>query len=341
MGLRIVPDPIGHLGGGHGLRAAGGSTVDPTISDDFAADSGLWLDGALAAAAMSVATSKGIWSPTFLNELITNGSMETGDPPSSWTAVNCTLSRVSDERTGGAGSYSLGITRTAASLYARQSPTSIGKWQCISLYGKVIDGVSVYAKLQTSAFQTNTITSTNWERGVATGIAANASEQLRVLSNATTNDQVVLVDDVSVKTYTESSLWRVQPIPEPFYVEAQIWRTGLTQKGVTLYKDASNYILLYLDGGSNIILRKCVAGTLSASLGTGTITYSGGGKLRLAPNAAFTAFTCYYGDVAILSDVAIADFTGMTGDWYAGLFSTINEGSLAIDAFAGFIAGPT
>lgn len=46
-----------------------------------------------------------------------NGNMETGSPPTGWLAYNATPSRVADERTGGAGSYSINVNRSSANGY--------------------------------------------------------------------------------------------------------------------------------------------------------------------------------------------------------------------------------
>jgi hypothetical protein len=56
-------------------------------------------------------------------ELLTNGNMETADPPSSWTANNATLDGVADERTGGGGAQSLDVLRTASTGSAYQQIT--------------------------------------------------------------------------------------------------------------------------------------------------------------------------------------------------------------------------
>lgn len=58
---------------------------------------------------------------TLDSELVTNGHMETGDPPSNWDANGgATLSAVEDERDGGAGSKSLNGVRGASATAAYQ-----------------------------------------------------------------------------------------------------------------------------------------------------------------------------------------------------------------------------
>ena len=76
------------------------------------------------------------------SELITNGDMETGDPPDGWGALNgASLSRVADERTGGAGSYSLNVVKDSANLSVYQSSLAgleLGRLYKLSAWCKCI-----------------------------------------------------------------------------------------------------------------------------------------------------------------------------------------------------------
>jgi hypothetical protein len=67
-------------------------------------------------------------------ELVTNGGMETGNPPTSWDISNAaTLAGVADERTGGAGIQSLEATRGTGNPVASQAiTTAIGTWYLAS-----------------------------------------------------------------------------------------------------------------------------------------------------------------------------------------------------------------
>jgi hypothetical protein len=68
-----------------------------------------------------------------------NGNMETGDPPSNWTAMGApTVSSVADERTGGTGSKSMNIVRGTANLSVTQqiATLSTGKLYYASGWAK-------------------------------------------------------------------------------------------------------------------------------------------------------------------------------------------------------------
>ncbi len=62
-------------------------------------------------------------SPKLGGELIDNGNMEDGDPPTGWTSVNDTISSAADERTGGEGTKSLEFERKVSADRARYSKT--------------------------------------------------------------------------------------------------------------------------------------------------------------------------------------------------------------------------
>ncbi len=60
------------------------------------------------------------------SELLSNGDMESGDPPTNWTNWGAsTLSRVSDERTGGSGTYSMNSDRGTMDRCSYQDVTTI------------------------------------------------------------------------------------------------------------------------------------------------------------------------------------------------------------------------
>lgn len=76
---------------------------------------------------------------TFGGERVTNGNMETGDPPSSWVVGSgASLAAVADERTGGAGSKSLSVLATSTYDSASQSPavSGVGALNYISIWAK-------------------------------------------------------------------------------------------------------------------------------------------------------------------------------------------------------------
>lgn len=58
---------------------------------------------------------------TYGSTLLSNGNMETGDPPTGWIGNNSTLSSVADERTGGSGTKSIKVERTGTDSCAYQT----------------------------------------------------------------------------------------------------------------------------------------------------------------------------------------------------------------------------
>src|SRR4030042_10185 len=76
-------------------------------------------------------------------ELVGNGEMETGDPPTGWNATSSTLDGVADERSGGGGAQSLDILGSAAYGQAKRNFASAvvpyGLYK-LSLWHKNISG---------------------------------------------------------------------------------------------------------------------------------------------------------------------------------------------------------
>jgi len=90
------------------------------------------------------------------SELMVNGNMESGDPPSSWTALNgATLASVADERTGGAGSAALDSLYGVSSDTLRQtvSGQTIGTLYYTSWWMKNIDATQATGYWNTGGTQ--------------------------------------------------------------------------------------------------------------------------------------------------------------------------------------------
>lgn len=101
---------------------------------------------------------------TLGDELVTNGNMETGDPPTGWAVgAGSTLSSVADERTGGAGSKSLNVARGSSNYSASQNVSGliVGAAYLVSAWVKNVDsgGVGVGMDL---GFGLSYSTSTSW-----------------------------------------------------------------------------------------------------------------------------------------------------------------------------------
>ena len=85
-------------------------------------------------------------------ELLVNGNMEAGNPPSNWVDKGgATLSSVADERTGGSGTAALhGITGAGSASVASQTITTVvGSLYRVDGWIKNIDGTGVLFVIRT------------------------------------------------------------------------------------------------------------------------------------------------------------------------------------------------
>lgn len=140
-------------------------------------------------------------------ELLTNGNMETADPPSSWDGTNSTLDGVADERTGGAGVQSLEVTATANGGFGSQLLVTVsGKLYKVDFWHKITAGDSCYVYiaettgwtiLKTSATYTNVA----WENHSLYFTAETSESRISLVSK--TSGDIVYYDDVSIKEVTE------------------------------------------------------------------------------------------------------------------------------------------
>lgn len=139
---------------------------------------------------------------TYGPELVVNGGMETGDPPTGWVARSgATLSSVADERTGGAGSKGLNVVYGTSSQTADQSATlTVGAMYVYGGWIKNIDAGNGYLRLYdgTGLSLSATVTATSWTYTSVSYRAVNTAGNARlyVTDGAGHN---VRFDDISLK----------------------------------------------------------------------------------------------------------------------------------------------
>lgn len=142
--------------------------------------------------------------------LVTNGDMETGDPPTGYTAGGVALDGVADERTGGTGAQSLAITRNAATLvpYARQARTLTAlQWYLLDLWVKNVDAIVAYGRFGTGSLSYNTPDSpyqsaTDWAHHEDIVCATSTVCDIRLYISTTAIGQSGRFDDVRLRAVT-------------------------------------------------------------------------------------------------------------------------------------------
>ena len=119
----------------------------------YSVDFSTLSDGALPSkftgATWAVVSGKAVNTPTLGGELVVNGNMESGSPPSSWTALSATLSAEADERPGGSGTKSLQVARNGGTANAYQiigNKVASGEWVQYRVWHKRINAAQAYAQ---------------------------------------------------------------------------------------------------------------------------------------------------------------------------------------------------
>lgn len=336
-----MPRPLGIAMNVPTLAGGGGVSYPESITDDFAADSGLWLDGNLAAAAMTVSGGKGVWAPTEGAEIHTSANAASdpnsneADATTGWGAVDITLtSQGADKSTG---SYALNLVTTAASGRA-ETLADANRWFVYRADAKQITGTKW--RLQTSGLYPMRLQTTNdWASYVVTSYRNGAAISFGYLCDVGAIDDVGRLDNVSIKALTPATLFRVQRVYYPSTVSAKLWWPAGIQQGVILFQDADNWVmanLYHYRTINNAALTKSVAGTVT-QVANGGVTYSAGATLELIPAADFQTWTVKYADTTEVNAAAITDFAA-SGTWYAGLFTTYDAGNTAVVGFDDFSA---
>lgn len=142
-------------------------------------------------------------------ELVSNGDMEAGSPPTgwSWNAVLSTLSSVADPRTGSGGSKSLDVAittgQTYGSAYVTPSAIQVGNKYRLSFWSKMYSGASYMAMILFYAdwsqmFFVNSLVNTTWTQSVVDVVSTQQIATL-VFYVFGSEGQHARLDDVSLR----------------------------------------------------------------------------------------------------------------------------------------------
>lgn len=281
----------------------------------------------------SVGSSLAAPVPVLGAELLANGDMETGDPPSNWTANgSATLSSVADERTGGSGAAAMNIARGAASSVAAiQTPTiAANAWVFATAWIKNVNAVNVSLQL---ALGTNSdsalVTATSWTQ-VFVVHRQSSSNQVRCVVGGANGTQGRF-DDYSAKPLTLSSLFSTKSYPLTHTVTtANVTVTTGTRAGVVANLDnptsPANFVFASHDG-TTARLTKCVGGTYT-DLVSDAATYVAGATIEIRRLASTNTYQLWYNGSQIGTNQTISD-AGIVSNILYGYFNTYAGNSLS------------
>lgn len=302
------------------------------FADDFNRADGDLGNGWLYSAGVWTINSNAVTAtPAVGSELMVNGNMETGDPPSSWTAQNgSTLSGAADERTGGVGVQSLNVVRGTADAAARQLRTGLGnRFLLATAYLKNIDASWVWVTVGSARLA---VTSTAWTQvkgsdapgtllNYEIGVAGSAGKQGRF-------------DDYSLRQLTTADLFAVRDVQTPnARVTVTVTEPQSCACGVVVCLDdqatPSNFIVAFITrdyAASYITVRKSVNGTYSTVVASIAITYSAGATLALEHSN--TTVRVFYNNVQVGIDYVISDASIISNTLH-GMFNTDPQNNIA------------
>ena len=145
---------------------------------------------------------------TLSSEMVTNGNMETGNPPTSWNpSGGCWATGTNDERTGGSGIQSINIGSTYNTWVAPIPVSTLtgGKLYRISSWLKAVPSYNSTTGviIANSSYQTVTsssYTGTTWQKSILHFVAPSSTFSYLTLSGNT--PRYGQYDDVSIKEIT-------------------------------------------------------------------------------------------------------------------------------------------
>jgi hypothetical protein len=259
-------------------------------------------------------------TPALGAELITNGTFDANingwtnnDTP---TTLEWSSGRLHVVGSGGTdGAMPITITYTNAA----------GKWFSTKGDIEVISGTprfhySAFGAGFTSVAGSGTRLFTHREAGTGN----------RILQLWGTTAYEAYLDNVSAAEIILASMFHtISNAFVPRVIKAKVTRTAMTQAGIAHYADANNFVIAYLDGASNVVLLKRVAGT-ETQVSSAAVTYSAGALLELHYDPSAKTYSVYYNDSVTpkINAASVTDAVFVTAQG-SHLFSTYDSNSFA------------
>lgn len=318
-GANVDADGLGHPEGGVGGAGDGGS------------GSNVWTG-----TTWSNSGGDAINTPSVGSELLTNGNMESGDPPTDWDAVASTISSAADERTGGSGAASINVARNGNDYPgARQDVTvAIGDWLMLTGWIRNVDANTVYLRITNSGdgalTQSAGVAGTTWTYEEITGLATSTLTHAKIFGYATGADGTsVRADDITLKKLTLSELMKTADLgASDVFIGVEMGVNNLgVQQGVILNLDdkdnPANFVIGIQTGLNQASLIKCVGGVYTTVLNVAS-TFTVGARLDVRKFG--TNYHVFYNKTSIGS-ATISD-AGIISNTIHGVFSTYNGNQL-------------
>lgn len=251
-------------------------------------------------------------NPNLGAELVVNGNMETGSPPSSYTTVQVTLAADVDAH---GGSQALRVTSTeGTSDRAEQVITAaVGLWLQMSGWAKRGTGTQQVFNLGNTTAPIIPVATTSYAQYFLTGRVTSANPIVRLYANQNTGaaGDYGIYDDVSVKALTLNELFVITTGPADFNrVVGRIAYHGATAVcGVVASLDSisspANFVIGFHDGNTTATLMKCVAGTYTSLL-TATTPYTAGEQIEIRKTTN-TTYQLWYKGAQRGADQTVSD----------------------------------
>lgn len=288
-----------------------------------------WTGGA-------ISTNKNVITPTEESELLPDPGLE--GTYSSGLNVNLqqyvgTPAESADSH-GGSKAQQFTPSSIYNGVYANQT-TTVGTWYLGSMWGKkTTTGGNPYMRIETSGGGTiykQTSIPTSYTHILTAFRALSTTTQLRTTEYHASVMDTVVIDDLSIKPLTLSSLFSsVSTSDTDVIADANVTLTSGTQAGLVTNLDSTstpaNFLIAYHDG-TNVKLDKNVGGTYT-NLISAAATYSAGATLRVITytSSGSLKVRVYYNNAMVGTEQTVSD-AGIISNTKHGLFSTYSGNS--------------
>lgn len=279
-----------------------------------------WTGGAISSNALAI-------TPTQEGDIVLNGDMEAGDPPTSWSTYHGTRTR--ETTIIHSGSASLKFVSLDTNASAIQNLTTVaGKWYLISFWGYGDANASriefVRSGTPYTIYTFLALANGVWTNALMVGRVDDTATQLRGWTNV--NGATMYLDDAVVYPLTLATLFsslQISTVNVVVDCEVSV-RTPGTQCGLVARLDSAvtpaNFILAYFNGDGYVKCEECVSGVYTALMSPAVKVWSAGDYLRL--DLSGTAWRLYHITAAGIASLLGSGTTNVVTGNLCGGFST-------------------